>query len=240
MARSTSFFWDKLKEVPNRRLRRWAEIRREHGALPLQEVLDMVELSDRQLESEAIGTGVVHCWGLEEWGLFGKVRPAGRAGMLGKHVRPYYRLAASLTPGQLQGALGPNGLAWSALSPAQQQAFARTDQSAVGATVSVRFAPSGWYVWTPGYNRGTSVERLRNLPIVMGPTLEQALAAARKVDPDAAASEFYRGAGLLVVAFTGANGMAWSFGQPPFMMRGAPAYPGSGAPVPTIAPRVPQ
>jgi hypothetical protein len=226
LARSTSFFWDKLKEVPNRHLQRWAAIRRERGGLPLEEVLDLVMLSDRQLDSEAVGTAVVHCWGIEEWGLMGsKVRPMGRAGMVGRDLRPYYRLAAGLTHAQLQDALKPDGLPWASLSPAQQQAFARTDQSLAGTTTRVRFAPSGWYVWQTGFDPGTPPEQVWRLPLVAEPTAEQALAAARRLDPHASPEEIQRYSGLLAVSFIGPGGLpVRDTGRPPIMRRGE-GYP---------------
>src|SRR4029453_2059638 len=88
LARSTSYFWDKLKEVPNRLLGRWQADRRAAGGLPLEDLLEMATLTDQQLDSRFVGEGVVHAWGLREWGML-----AGRA-----PLRPYARYLAVLTP----------------------------------------------------------------------------------------------------------------------------------------------
>ena len=45
--RSASFFHDRLKEVPNRLLERWAESRKRNGALTLD---DLIEIAGVKME----------------------------------------------------------------------------------------------------------------------------------------------------------------------------------------------
>lgn len=128
LARSTGYFWDKLKEVPNRQLMRWRQHREENGGLPLDDVLEMLRLSDYQLDATDMGMGAVHCWGIEEWGLAGEFGPREtRTGS--RWARQFYRLAAGLSSAQVQRALTPSGLPASALSQVQQQAMARVEPS---------------------------------------------------------------------------------------------------------------
>src|SRR5262249_50310255 len=51
IARSTTSFWDRLKEVPNRLLQRWAKSREANSGLPVADLVEMAMLSDRQLDS---------------------------------------------------------------------------------------------------------------------------------------------------------------------------------------------
>src|SRR5438876_339306 len=55
--RSTSYYDDRLKEVPNRLLERWAAVRREHGLLRLEELVEIVQLSDAQLQGRDTAEG---------------------------------------------------------------------------------------------------------------------------------------------------------------------------------------
>src|SRR5205807_1850093 len=50
--RSVGYYHDRLKEVPNRLLTRWAAVRRQQGLLPLDDLCEIAQLSDAQpLES---------------------------------------------------------------------------------------------------------------------------------------------------------------------------------------------
>src|SRR5206468_785654 len=71
VCRSASYFWDKLKEVPNRYLQRWALSRDAAGGLPFGDFLEMACLTDSQLDSNAVAEGVEHWWGLREWAWLG-------------------------------------------------------------------------------------------------------------------------------------------------------------------------
>ena len=88
--RSTSFYDDRLKEVPNRLLSRWSASRREHGALTLDDLIEIAQLSDVQLNAREMAKGALVLWGLEEWDL-----------ARGKSLQPYSR------PGHLYPAAAP-------------------------------------------------------------------------------------------------------------------------------------
>src|SRR5207253_5497313 len=49
--RNAGFYNDRLREVPNRLLRRWVASRREHGALTLDDLVEIAQLPDAQLDS---------------------------------------------------------------------------------------------------------------------------------------------------------------------------------------------
>src|SRR5262249_18480576 len=70
LCRSTSYFWDKLKEVPNRYLQRWGEDRNAAGGLPLEDFIEMAGMTDQQIDSKPVARGIEQCWGLREWGYF--------------------------------------------------------------------------------------------------------------------------------------------------------------------------
>src|SRR5207247_2267430 len=65
--RTIAFYNDRLKEVPNRLLERWAASRKQHGALTLDDLIEIAQLSDAQLDSRETGEGAWLCSGLEEW-----------------------------------------------------------------------------------------------------------------------------------------------------------------------------
>src|SRR5205823_9060719 len=108
--RSASFYDDRMKEVPNRQLARWAAARREHGGLPLDDLVEIAQLSDAQLDSTFMAEGARELWGLEEWGLAHTYLP-----------RPHLRYLATLTPEQRQAAESAVGVSFTQLSLAQQQ-----------------------------------------------------------------------------------------------------------------------
>jgi hypothetical protein len=155
VCRSTRFFWDRLQEVPNRYLQRWAQDRDASGGLPLADFLEMAGMSDPQLDGEAVAAGVEHYWGLREWACLGS--PAGRQDA---------RCLALLSPEQLRRAQEPAGLPFKELTPAQQQAIMRLqyekDEAIAGreappasirspeefarASLTAFYAPAGWYL----------------------------------------------------------------------------------------------
>jgi hypothetical protein len=110
--RSASFFNDRLKEVPNRLLERWAAARREHGALPLDQYVEITQLGDAPLDSDAVAEGVRVLYGLAEW-------DEARAPLL----RGHWRLLGSLSGGLRGAAQGENGVGFAQLPLAQQQQF---------------------------------------------------------------------------------------------------------------------
>src|SRR5439155_14360462 len=112
--RSISYYDDRVKEVPNRLLARWAAARRPPAGsavspgLPLEELIEMAQLSDVQLDSSFVTEGVVERWGLEEWGL-----------ARNHEGRPHLRYLAQLTSSQRRRAMTGAGLSFSQLSLVQ-------------------------------------------------------------------------------------------------------------------------
>src|SRR5205823_2605323 len=114
--RSARFFWDRLQEVPNRYLQRWARDRDANDGLPMADFLEMAGMADSQLDAGAVAQGIERGWGLREWGW-----ARSRTGRLDA------RCLALLTPEQLHQAQEPAGLRFRELSPMQQQAVIRLE-----------------------------------------------------------------------------------------------------------------
>jgi hypothetical protein len=147
--RSLTFYDDRLKEVPNRLLTRWAASRRQHGVLTLDDLIEIAGLPDAQLDAVATAEGVRDCWGLAEWEL-------GRS----KTLRLHLRYLAGFTPEQRHEAMSPRGLLFTRMSLAQQQGFLahslamdaspiRSLEELDGATLRVDYTLPGWYEWQP-------------------------------------------------------------------------------------------
>lgn len=192
LGRSTSYFWDKLKEVPNRFLQRWAKSRDANGGLPLADFLEMASLSDQQLGSSLVAEGIMYGWGLRQWGSLVEAEARRRA-----------RFLSTLAPEQRQRALQPEGLPFKELTPEQQQAaFQRAEEARAvmesewgdaapikpdwwaHAELHARYVPAGWYSWMPSPSDTSSPGG----PIG-GRTAEEALAVARRVYPPASPQE---------------------------------------------------
>jgi hypothetical protein len=217
LARSTSFFWDRLKEVPACSLRRWQADRRRHGDLPLDDLSDMATCTDAQLDSKVVGYVIGHCWGLEDWGLLGETGAHG-----GSHgmVR-YVRLLAGFTRPQLARAQEAGGLALAELAPAQQEALARPvlrqakdPQALAVLRFHFDYAPAGSYLWKPVVNSEREAdEAVKRWLVVVGRTPEATLALARRHNPSAAPAEIHRSHGLLSFRFQNARGDTWPVGE---------------------------
>jgi hypothetical protein len=111
--RSTSFFNDRLKEVPNRLYARWSERRRDKNSLPLADLLAIAQLSDAQLDSGAADETARKCYGISEWRL---VRSSS--------LREHWRFLAVLPAGLRAAALSDKGLRFLDLPLDRQQDFA--------------------------------------------------------------------------------------------------------------------
>jgi hypothetical protein len=188
--RSTSYFHDRRKEVPNRLLRRWAASRKQHGFLTLEDICEIALLSPAQLDAEEMAEGARVLYGLLEWELFPR-----RGGL-----RPYLKHLAQFSPAQRQQMQTPLGLLFSQMTLAQQQGFialalgqdgdapARLEHLS-GATMRVDYGVPGTYEWRvhpedwhlrPGATSPFTAEAL--VPRVRGRTREAALLAARQID----------------------------------------------------------
>src|SRR5207247_4708856 len=87
--RSATYYQDRVKEVPNRLLTRWAEARRRHGMLPLDDLVEIAGLSEAQLDGEEMRQGAVEWWGIPEWSL-----------IRSRYFYPHVRFLAEFTPEQ--------------------------------------------------------------------------------------------------------------------------------------------
>jgi hypothetical protein len=184
--RSSGYYDDRLKEVPNRLLARWAASRRQHGALTLEDLLEIAQLSDAQLDATDMAEGARECWGLAEWGL-----------PRGGFQRPHLRYLAQLTSAQQQEALGAAGLAFTRMNLAQQQQFIamvsgmsmgppqlRSLEELAGATLRIAYTrPGGFQVQVPAAPGGRQHEPAE-LVLVREPTRAAALQAAHRLNPE--------------------------------------------------------
>jgi hypothetical protein len=230
--RSTAFFWDKLKEVPNRLLDRWEKDREAQGALPLDDLLEMAMLSDRQLDSTLVGQGVRHCRNLMEWGILADPQYAGSRRKLDQ-IRPFARFLAGLPSGLRLRALSPDGTPLTAFSPPQMEALTRIFHlgdllpQIGGAPQSTRlrvsYVPSGAYMWRVTYDSLEEAEAAKwRIPLCVGKTRESALAAARGVYPKARPEDISRSHGTLAATFIGPAGLELTLGQRPAAVRFQP------------------
>jgi hypothetical protein len=149
--RSSSYYDDRLKEVPNRLLNRWAAARRQHGMLSLDELVEIVQLPDAPLDGAEMAEGARLLFGLAEWDL-------ARNWALRRHLR----YLAGFTPAQRQEAMSPAGLAFARMPLAQQQRFIaiahewdekplQSLEELEGAVLRVDYTQPGWYEWrVPG------------------------------------------------------------------------------------------
>jgi RNA polymerase sigma-70 factor, ECF subfamily len=190
--RSASFYDDRLKEVPNRLLSRWMAARQTHGALTLDELIEIAGLTDAQLDASGMAEGAKECWGLAEWDL-----PCSH------NLRPHLRFLATLTPEQRREVTRADGLRFTRLSLAQQQQylalgpgdFAHRIQSLeelAEATLRVDYTLPGWFRWgAPADPEGRPRPVIGPWP-VHEPTREAALHAARRLDTQATDAQLVR------------------------------------------------
>jgi hypothetical protein len=107
--RTTGFFNERRKEVPNRFLDRWSASRKQNGNLTANDIVEISQLSDVQLNSSSMEEGAIACYGLKEWSI---------ASTLRKH----WRFLAGLTPGFRKEALSARGITFEQMPlPLQQQ-----------------------------------------------------------------------------------------------------------------------
>jgi hypothetical protein len=189
--RSVTYYHDRLKEVPNRLLTRWMAARREHGVLTLEDLIEISQLPDAPLNASSMAEGARECWGLKEWDL-------ARDWMILANLR----FLAHLTPAQRQEVQSTNGLLFTKLTFAQQQAFFNRPvpgqpeihslEELVGAALRVEYTHSGWFEWGPPQNSTLrwavrpapgAEGKWPTVPAVRERTREAALQALRRIDP---------------------------------------------------------
>jgi hypothetical protein len=189
--RSTTYYDDRLKEVPNRLLARWSVTRRQRSELSLDDLCEIAGLTDAQLDAQEMAEGARELWGLEEWEL-------ARSEM----ARPHLRYAASLTPEQRRLAMSSEGLPFTKMTLAQQQQFIargvigdplQSLEELEGAAFRIDYTQPGWFQWgAPGWSGyatrwviplGPGREGRRTLrPSVRERTREAALADVHRID----------------------------------------------------------
>jgi hypothetical protein len=194
--RSTSYYDDRRKEVPNRLLTRWAAARRQQGMLTLDDLVEIGQLPDAQLDATEMAEGAKASFGLIEWDLGCNWR-----------LRSHLRFLGGFTPEQRQEAMAPAGLAFTRMPLAQQQRFLtlalgsggdglQSLEELAGSALRVEYTHPGGFQWGeaghPGqghYTRwvipleaGSQGRRVLR-PIVQERTREAAVQAVRRVEP---------------------------------------------------------
>jgi hypothetical protein len=189
--RSTSYYDDRLKEVPGRLLTRWSAARLQKGSLSLDDLVEIAALPDAQLDGADMAEGARECWGLAEWDL-----------ARSRSLRPHLRYLATFTPQQRQMALAPTGLPFISMTLAQQQQFIASATlyqplalaDLAEATLRVDYTQPGWFQWgNPGliwsWRRWAVVVepgpngRWAPRPVVRERTREAAMQAVMRIDP---------------------------------------------------------
>jgi RNA polymerase sigma-70 factor, ECF subfamily len=195
--RSTSFYDDRIKEVPNRLLVRWEASRRQHGYLTLDDLCEIAQLSNAQLDAAEMAQGATECFGLVPWDLASDAS-----------TRPHLRFLAGFTPAQRQEATSATGLQFAKMPLAQQQQFLslalapgprfeeplHSLEELTGAAMRVEYTQPGgfqwgdpglaadWTRWVVPIEPGRQGRRLLRPP-VQERTREAALQAVRQLDP---------------------------------------------------------
>ena len=221
LCRSSSYFWDKLKEVPRRQLERWAQDSQSKDGLPLEDLLEMATCSDASLDSALVGQGVLTCWNLSEWERVAISRDGRRdSPMAGTSFRTLARCLAGFPQILRDPLLQPGGIRLNALPMPQRQELAKALANWNGSTeylldsqVHLDYLPAGRYVWNPppgnSHLLGISADQ-----VVSGRTLDEALAAAQKVDPGATKSQIHRTRSVFAIELKQAGSNLQVIGTP--------------------------
>jgi hypothetical protein len=189
--RSASYYDDRMKEVPNRLLPHWAAARRQRGHLTLDDLCEIVQLTDAQLNSDTMAEGARELFGLQEWDL-------ARSGFLRQHLR----YLANLTPEQRRATMSGAGLPFGQLTLAQQQHLVahignRVPSLEALSQIAIRvvYLQPGEFQWVQpetsefrGPNRAWPTNFF-GIPTVRDRTREAVLQAARRIDPNADPSQ---------------------------------------------------
>lgn len=110
--RGTSFFNDRLKEVPNRLLTKWAEVQKRTGHLSPEDLMEIAQLTDAQLDAKTSEEGARTLFGLEDWRQAAVV-----------NLRTGWRFLAGLPSPLRQSAWSDSGVTYRQLPLSQQSKF---------------------------------------------------------------------------------------------------------------------
>jgi hypothetical protein len=222
LCRSTSYFWDKLKEVPRRQLVRWRRDAQGDG-LPLSDVLEMTRGTEQQIASGSVGRVIHHCWKLPERALVAAV--AYHLGAYYTEILPYTQVLAAMTPGELQAAQSEHGIAAAALRPAARDEIVRrlltrghAPEDLDGLVIRFSYGASGGYMWHPLISVRRHAEAA-TWPVVRARTRQEALERARRINSDVRETEIRASAGGLRIYLYNRKGLLNAFGDP------MPAHP---------------
>jgi hypothetical protein len=218
--RDVTFYWDKLKDVPERLLTHWQQDAAQPEGLPLLDLLEIAQLSDDQLNAVATDRGVRECWNLPEYALMGPH----------SNIRTEARLTAQLTAAQLDQAQQAAGIPLSDLTPSRQEEWAAyliqqrhiPTQMLPGLRLHLDYTPQGRYVWTPTFPDTIDRMQARELPVIADKTEGGALAAAQRVYAEAKPEQIRHTIGVLAITLyretpTGKQIVA-EVGKPPVLL----------------------
>jgi hypothetical protein len=98
--RTASFYNERLQEIPDRLLERWAASRRKNGHLIPTDLIEIAQLTDQQLRSQHTAAAAMALYGLHEWPLASEA------------ARNHLRFLGQLSRTSLQAALSDKGVAY--------------------------------------------------------------------------------------------------------------------------------
>ena len=206
LGRSTSYFWDKLKEVPRRQLEHWEQDSQGKEGLPFDDFLAMASCPDAALDSLRVGQGIWTCWGLPEWERV-SISQDGRRDtpLAGTNFRALARCLANFSLPLRDSLMQTGGVNIRDLPIAAQQelikalsAWNDSPESLRDSQCHMDYVPAGRFVWHPAQSSSHLVG-ISAVQVVSGKTEAEALAAAQKIDPNATKNHIYRSRGVFAV-----------------------------------------
>lgn len=179
--RSTAFHWQRVNEVPKRILLKWQTVRKQKGFLPLESILEMARLSDRQLDAPELGKAIYSQWKLPEWGVLS--RPFFARQYFGERI--VARFMAALSPAQLnqlqQGTLAVGDVPRELQDMLNYGQWHPLDGIVPEAKLTASYVPPQKFYWRPFFEEG--VDPVLN-DIIWGNTSEAVQAEVDKRYPD--------------------------------------------------------
>jgi len=176
VGRSKAFYWQRTSEVPKARLLAWSKRRLAKGFLPLENVLEMAEQTDRQLDSIEVGKTIVYQWMLPEWGI--PSRP--RWTLAKEPVRPICRFLGTLAPDQLESIV-EGKLKVSAIPRDLVDMVASLGAVPSDTILGVDYVPPGKYFWNPIFELNKETV---HTDLIIGNTQEEVEAEVHRRYPE--------------------------------------------------------